>query len=644
MSWSDALTGPHLDIASSNEPVIHVLAGPGTGKTFSMMRRIQRWLETGVSPQRILAVTFTRTAARDLKDQLARMAIPGAERVQASTLHSLAYSVLAEDEVFQATGRSPRALFSYEVRQLILDLRERHGGIRRVKGLLRAFEAGWARLQRDPIEPPADAGEAAFQTDLLDWLRYHRAILIGELVPLALAYARRNPASTVLPAFDHIVVDEYQDLNRADQALVVAIPRTGSLTIAGDPNQSIYRFRFAHPEGIITFPSEHLGCAEFTLSVCQRCPANLVRIATSLVGHNPPWDRPVEFSPSPDRHDARVYVVQHHDTDMEIETISDFVDAYLRDNPETPPGRVLILATRRFLGHGIKSALISRGRNALSFFYEDEVEEKQAAEGLCLLNLLVTPNDRAALRGWLGLHRPNDGAAAPYRRIREHAEQCEMEVRDVLEQLADGTITLPYCGPVTDRYRELRTRVAALDGLTGSGLVDALWPSTVPEVADIRVLAGNLAVENPSPSALLDNLRRDIMQPELPGSEGDVIRIMSLHKSKGLTADVCIVTGCVAGALPTITEEEPAGQDAERYEQRRLFYVAVTRPQRVLVISSARLIESGLARRSLIDTFGMENGRARMQPSTFIDEVGPSCPAPITSDEWRDAAAFPRRA
>jgi superfamily I DNA/RNA helicase len=141
VSWSESLTGPHLDIAGSDEPVIHVLAGPGTGKTFSMMRRIQRWLEAGVAPQRILAVTFTRTAARDLKDQLARMAIPGAEGVRASTLHSLAYSVLVQDEVFEATGRSPRALFSYEVRQLILDLRERHGGIRRVKSLLRAFEA-----------------------------------------------------------------------------------------------------------------------------------------------------------------------------------------------------------------------------------------------------------------------------------------------------------------------------------------------------------------------------------------------------------------------------------------------------------------------------------------------------------------------
>jgi superfamily I DNA/RNA helicase len=200
------------------------------------------------------------------------VALPGAEEVQARTLHSLAYSVLAQGELFEATGRTPRALFSYKVRQLILDLRQRHGGIRRIKALLRAFEAGWARLQRDPIEPPVDAGEAALQADLLDWLRYHRAVLIGELVPLALAYARRNPASAVLPSFDHIVVDEYQDLNRADQALVVAIPRTRSLTVAGDPNQSIYRFRFAHPEGIITFPSEHTGCAEFTLSVCPRCP------------------------------------------------------------------------------------------------------------------------------------------------------------------------------------------------------------------------------------------------------------------------------------------------------------------------------------------------------------------------------------
>src|SRR5258706_2870407 len=156
MSWQESLTGPHLNIAASDAPVNHILAGPGTGKTFSMMRRIQRWLESEVPPQRILAVTFTRTAANDLKDQLRRMGVPGAEEVHATTLHALAYSVLSRQEVFEATGRSPRALFSYEERQLILDLREAHGGIRPVKKLLLAFEAGWARLQRDPLGPPAD--------------------------------------------------------------------------------------------------------------------------------------------------------------------------------------------------------------------------------------------------------------------------------------------------------------------------------------------------------------------------------------------------------------------------------------------------------------------------------------------------------
>src|SRR5262245_18023879 len=337
--WREALSGPHLDIAASDAAVNHILAGPGTGKTFSMMRRIRRWLESGVPAQRILAVTFTRTAALDLKDQLRRMGVAGAQEVHATTLHALAYSVLSRQEVFDATGRSPRALFSYEVRHLVLDLREAHGGVRAVKRFLHAFEAGWARLQRDPLGPPQDPSEAAFQTALLDWLRYHRAMLIGELVPLALAYARRNPASSVLPSYSHVLVDEYQDLNRADQDLVVAFPRSDSLTVAGEPNQSIYRFRVARPEGIMAFPSEKPGCAEFTLTVCQRCPANLVRMATSLVSHNPPWARPIDFQPPAGREDASVYVVQHRTTDEEVETIADFVHDYLTEHPDTPPGR-----------------------------------------------------------------------------------------------------------------------------------------------------------------------------------------------------------------------------------------------------------------------------------------------------------------
>jgi superfamily I DNA/RNA helicase len=218
-----------------------------------------------------------------------------------------------------------------------------------------------------------------------------------------------------------------------------------------------------------------------------------------------------------------------------------------------------------------------------------------------------------------------------------------MEVRDVFEMMADGDLKLPYCDSAADRYRELQTRLSEVEGLTGITLVDALWPHTRVGVSDIRILAANLSVDSKEPEALFEDLRRSITQPELPGSDGDVIRVMSLHKSKGLTADVCIVAGCVAGALPTIIEEEnAAAEDAALYEQRRLLYVAITRAQKVLVLSSASLIEPQLAHRSMITTFGFRNDHSVMQASSFLDELGATCPPTMSSDEWREAAMFCR--
>src|SRR5213593_1188997 len=99
-AWDDGLGGQHRDIAANPARILHVLAGPGTGKTFAMMRRIARLLEDRVIPQRILAVTFTRTAARDLREQLSGLGVPGADYVRATTLHSLCFSVLSSQEAF----------------------------------------------------------------------------------------------------------------------------------------------------------------------------------------------------------------------------------------------------------------------------------------------------------------------------------------------------------------------------------------------------------------------------------------------------------------------------------------------------------------------------------------------------------------
>ena len=149
MAWDDGITGTHRDIAANPARVIHVLAGPGTGKTFAMMRRIARLLQDRVTPGRILAVSFTRTAARDLREQLSGLGVPGADDVRAATLHSLCASILSSQQAFAFNQRTPRPLMSFEIDCLEDDLAGSFGGKKATRRLLAAYEAAWARLQRD---------------------------------------------------------------------------------------------------------------------------------------------------------------------------------------------------------------------------------------------------------------------------------------------------------------------------------------------------------------------------------------------------------------------------------------------------------------------------------------------------------------
>ena len=645
MVWDDKLEGIHREIAAETSSPIQVLAGPGTGKTFAMMRRVARLLEDGANPERILAVTFTRTAARDLKEQLSNLGIASAEDVRAVTLHSLCYSILAKEQFFDATGRKARPLLSFERDQLINDLSGDFQGKRNTKGLLEAYEAAWARYQFEEAGSPTESTDQEFQSALLDWLGFHRCMLIGELVPLTLLYARQNPALNLLPEFEHVLVDEYQDLNKADQMLVETLGQSGSFVVIGDDNQSIYSFRYANPEGIRTFQDAHTGTTAFTIDECRRCPPNIVNMSNSLISYDQRRSRDVPLTPDNLRPHANIYIVQHQTVGEEVEGIADYVNHYLNVHTGINPGQVLVLATRRFIGNCIRDALISRRRNAQSYFSEDAVEKPAAAQGFCLLTLLVFPEDRAALRAWFGLGQTANGFSRQYARVREHAQNEGIEIREVLEQLEAGAITLAYTAGIVARYSELKHRLNALSSLTGLALVNALWPSNEEDSWQIRILAENLAVEHEEPSVLLDVLRHEVTQPDLPDSASDVIRVMSLHKSKGLTASLVVVTGCMSGALPTVTmDTSPVERDRQIDEQRRLFYVAITRSTHTLVISSAVNLPNSEARANGIDIIRSRsrNGiwTAQTSASPFIAELGPSAPSPMTTSQWRTQAGF----
>lgn len=639
MSWNDDLEGTALEIAATNDSPLCVMAGPGTGKSFALKRRVARLLEEGQAPERILVVTFTRTAADGLKQDLRELGVERCDQVHVSTLHSFCFSLLSSHEVFDTMGRFPRpivtfrksAVQQFEGRAMLDDivLAGEFGTKRDCSKRVQAFEAAWARLQSDSPGWPQDTTDQQFQDALISWLKFHRAMLVGELVPEALRFLRGNPSSGALGAFDHVIVDEYQDLNKAEQQLLELLASQGSMAVAGDADQSIYSFRYANPQGIDSYAQQHAHTHPETMEECRRCPSLVVRMANDLIQHNHVNSQPHRLLPGAGNPAGEVHIVQWENVDAETRGIAHYVEALQQRGYS--PGEMLILTPRRLLGYKIRDYLQEASVPVHSFYHEEALESGRAQRRFALLSLLADRDDRVALRWWLGQDSKNSRGPA-YREVRRYCEQNDMSPREALERLADGTLVLPYATGLLRPYRELVEILGDLCGMTMDQLVDQLLPVDDEECAELRAVALLALPVVRDAQGLLDRLRTYVTQPETP--EGvDYVRVMSLHKSKGLTARVVIVTSCVEGLVPN--RETGQLSDGEReaalQEQRRLFYVAITRTREILVLSSAIHFDASIAPRLGVRLTSGGVGMA----SRFIDELGPDAPIAVTGDHWQ---------
>lgn len=462
------------------------------------------------------------------------------------------------------------------------------------------------------------------------WLRFHESMHIGELVLLALQYLRENPTSDFRTAFDHVLVDEYQDLNRAEQELLDLIVGPGDFTVVGDEDQSIYSFRYAHPQGIRDFAGDHPGTQDVPLRECRRCPRRIVSMANSLIQRNqfrsPRILESLEGSPEGD-----VHVVQWSTLQEEARGLATFVRQGIADG-QVEAGRVLILSPRRQFGYAVRDELVGQGIAAHSFFLEEELESDprnfdrcRSQEAFTLLTLLANPSDVVGLRCWCGFGSStlNKGAWA---HVRRHCEDTGEAPREALQRISEGTLQLPYVARLVPKHQLLVERLAALENSRGQDLVDALFPPEEDWVEGLRQLSRGPAEEDCDAGSLHEALRTAITQPELP-TDVDYVRVMSLHKAKGLTADLVVVMGCLNGLIPFV----PDGLSIEEQvraieEQRRLFYVALTRPRRTLVLSSVTRLPRDLAHKMGARVHGGGWDWARTMASSFLAELGPDRP------------------
>jgi DNA helicase II / ATP-dependent DNA helicase PcrA len=649
MAWSDGIEGVTLEIAGHDGPPLRVQAGPGTGKTFALQKRVTRLLETGVPPKRILVVTFTRVAAHDLRESLSALGVDGCNDVEATTLHSLCFKVLTREDVFPILNRVPRPLISvyrlgwrqYEFDPLLADLDDpAFGNKRRRTERIQAFEAAWARRQRDDDTFAVEETDRAFEAALTSWLEFHQAILIGELVPITLLHLQHNPLDRTLNDYTHVIVDEYQDLNKSEQLLVDVIAARSHLAIVGDSDQSIYSFKFAHPDGMADFSERHPGVKDKTLNECWRCPTTVVAAANNIILHN--QNRLVDalLEPRIANSPGRITHVQWRSVDDEVHGIAAYVN-HLLSLQDAAGQRVyeaadiLILCPSRDIAYMLRGRLLDSHVSAHSFYHEEALEQDDARIAFSTLSYFIARSlgqeDLVSLRFWLGFGS-DTWLAEQYRTLRGLCEVEGKSPRQLLDEVIHENRTIPGIHRLVARYKALETRLHELYAVDAQAALNLLFDDQFEWAKPFRELIDTIREAQPEATIkdVFEGLRDYITQPELP-SHPEYVRIMSLHKSKGLTSKVVVVCSAVEGSIPRLRPGlTPVENAAHIEEQRRLFYVAVTRPKEVLLVSHYRRIPEVLRFRA----GARLNNNRQTYPSQFIADANGVIPPARSGATW----------
>jgi superfamily I DNA/RNA helicase len=636
MAWNDNLPSDSVAyaIATDTSSRIRVVAGPGTGKSFALKRRVARLLEEGVAPSRILAVTFTRVAAEDLHRELQGLGVEGCDRLSGKTLHSLGLRILMQQNVFQVTGRTPRPLNSFELEPLLYDISNEFGDKRTRARLVKAYEAAWARLQHEEPGYALSDEDRAFQVVLLNWLRFHKAMLIGEIVPLVYEYLRNNPQSPEFDQYDHVLVDEFQDLNKAEQLVISLVSDRANLCIVGDDDQSIYSFKHANPLGIREFRDIYPETTDHTLMDCYRCPTDVVKAANLLIQHN--RDRVArQLSELAQNGNGQTQVLQYQTIEQEAAGIAQLVAMYVSEG--ALPSDILILAQSKALAAPILEQIRAQNIPVKSYFEESQLDSLTAQERISLFKLFIDNEDRVALR-WLIGRGHGSFQASQYSRVWAYCEDHQVSPWYVMSCLENGTISIPHTRTLVERFREVLGELESFQGhVEVNDFINSWLPEGMEGVDDLRSLSLELSQESESPRQLLEKLVAEITQPEIPMEVADA-RIMSLYKSKGLSAPIVIIGGCVNGLMPRNYDSSKTALTVQEYheEQRRLFYVGITRVKAspgaskpgVLVLTSSVQIDLAQAMQNGITPAGIAGRSCTLHASTYITEMGAVMPQP----------------
>jgi len=609
--------------AAAHDPSHHVrlIAGPGTGKSSAIEARV-RWLLTqNIPANAICAVSFTRASATDLRLRIHQYATqPGFStiaQVPVSTLHSLALRVL----------RSAGQLVAYPVDPLVLDNWELenifdeefgyvHGtGKKRRRQIRLEHEAfwstgAWAPANYLPPDPPITPAErTSFDGFHRPRTQTYACVLPGEIIRLCVERMRAGALDAVgLLGLQHLIVDEFQDLNPLDLEFVDRLVQQGAkVFVAGDDDQSVYSFRFASPSGIQNFHVTYPAAAQYQLNACFRCTPSLLAASAALIASHPGQNRIPKTHTS--LYTASAPPVQGTVCRWRFTTAANEAKAIaasckaLIDAQMNPRDILILLSNQKDLSEPLMTELQAVSVAAEHPREDRLIDTETGRLVLATLRIVCNRNDYISHRAILYLRR--GVAVTRCVSVFDAVLASNSNFHDVFyNPLPGGAFT----GQALNTINLARATCAIVSAWTPadtiaqrSGDMDQLIQTHYDDVqaADWQALIATLP-----PDMTLEELR-DYIWADTDDQQNVVleaarvrlglgtaeapaiaprVRIMTMHGAKGLSARVVFVPGLEEQIFPGPWRQPYPGLIMEA---ARLLYVSITRARAACVLSYA---------------------------------------------------------
>lgn len=581
-----------------------VIAGPGTGKSWTAISYLRR-VHSDYPDLKVKLLTFTRAATGEL---VKKVAAEGIDWLEPATVHGYALQVLLHNSHQGSLILPLRIPDSWEMKELIHPdlaqrLRARRFDVdtRKVRKLEREMSAQWESL--DPSLELLTDIEPALRSAYVGLWKSHRQTF-GYVLMAEIPFRAGDLVEDFSPAIgglQFLIVDEYQDLNRADIRFIKAIAELGVHVMAiGDDDQSIYGFRMAAPEGIMEFPATFPGTVDYPLTIGMRCGENITSAATSLIETAPNRIQRPALSSMPGAVHGQVVYLRFAEQIAEANGVARLVDSRRRAGVAEKDIAILVRSNVDTWAALLVPELEALGIRAVDTDWIGRaLADKALRRALAVARLAIDNSDSIA---WWALFRLTPGISDEFVHYVERATQDRERFGQCVLRLFPSFAGAPTTRSQHAAAQMVKEQLAAIAALDLSGIPGGAsgWGEWLAN----RVTSGSLS---DNAAALLDRVGRVVPaedglasflgQLEPVGkdlaTQADAVRIMSMGASKGLTVNTAIVMGVEAGIIP-----HPKGNEDE---ERRLLYVAMTRATDFCALTFAQRRTGPTARHGVVN-------------------------------------------